>query len=202
MRANIEHKLELVDQFKGQNKQQTYLMINPTGQVPTITEGKYLVLGGYQVFLQYLSSSHKSIKDRLYPEEYKGEIDKHMMWFQSIMRVTTGKLIKSIVGHVKDGDKQPNPEDRKRDQEDFFKKVLPRLDHQLASKKYMCGEDITVIDLQYYNEIVTILQLLRFELVDSEFPHLAPWFNERMRKLPEMVELDGRLRRVVEENSL
>jgi glutathione S-transferase len=45
--SQVEHEVRIVDQFTGEHKAESYLNINPTGQIPTMTEGKFLVLGGY-----------------------------------------------------------------------------------------------------------------------------------------------------------
>jgi len=74
------------------------LSVNPTGALPTITEGRFLILGGYLVFLTYLANHHKSIREKLYPQEEKIQVDKLMLWFQSIMRVCTSKIARMIVG--------------------------------------------------------------------------------------------------------
>lgn len=75
------------------------------------------------------------------------------------------------------GDKTVNEEDQKRDREEFFRKILPRLDKQLQGKEFMCGEDITVVDLQYYNEISTVVNLTKVELGEDDYPNLAKWYN-------------------------
>jgi glutathione S-transferase len=67
--GDIKHEFSEVDQFKGDHRKDQYLAINPTGSIPTITEGRFLILGGYLVFLTYLSNHHKSIRDKLYPQE-------------------------------------------------------------------------------------------------------------------------------------
>ena len=79
--GNVKYELHIVDQFKGEHKNEKYLNINPTGSLPTLTEDRFLVLGGYLVFLTYLVNHHKAIRDRLYPKEYETEINKLMLWF-------------------------------------------------------------------------------------------------------------------------
>lgn len=194
--AGVPHEVQLVDQFKGEHKKDAYLQINPTGSIPTIAEGRYLVLGNYTIFLTYLCNNHKRVKDKLYPAENKNEIDKHLQWFQSLMRVSTGRIIKMIVGPQAFGEKAPPPEDMRRSEDEFFKKILPKLNEVLKNKSYMCGDEMTIVDLQYYNEIVTITLLTKKELAADEFPNLAPWF-QRMSKVPETMDTDKRLKEVV-----
>ena len=52
--SNVQHEVRIIDQFLGDHKSEEYLNMNPTGQIPTITEGKFLVLGGYQVYMNFL----------------------------------------------------------------------------------------------------------------------------------------------------
>jgi len=46
-----------------------------------ITEGNFKVLGGSNIFLIYLCNSQQRIKDKLYAQENRGEIEKHLAWF-------------------------------------------------------------------------------------------------------------------------
>jgi glutathione S-transferase len=77
----VKHEFHNVDQFKGDHKKEPYLSLNPTGSIPTLTEGRFLVLGGYLVFLNYLGNYHKTIKEKLYPSSSRNEIDKSMLWY-------------------------------------------------------------------------------------------------------------------------
>ena len=79
--AGVPYSLEEVDQFKGDHKKDSYLAINPSGQIPMITEGSFKILGGNNIFLIYLCNSHQRIKDKLYPVETRVEIEKHLSWF-------------------------------------------------------------------------------------------------------------------------
>ena len=79
--AGIPHQFEEVDQFKQEQKKESYLAQNPSGQIPMITEGSFKILGGGNIFLIYLCNSHQRIKDKLYPNESKADIEKHLSWF-------------------------------------------------------------------------------------------------------------------------
>lgn len=197
--CSVPYDFQLIDQLKGMQKQDEYLLVNPTGQIPTITDvtGKFFILGGYGIYLQYLCNHHPKIRAKLYPEDHKVEIDKHMMWFQSLMRVSTQRIVKMMVGPKAFGDRQAPVEDIKRETDEFYKKILPRLEKQISGKKYMVGEGLTVIDLQYYNDIRTIVDLTRQELTNQEFPTLSEWFNETMPSIPEVLETDARFKAVL-----
>ena len=52
--ANVPHEFKEINQFLGDHKTEEYTKVNPTQQIPAITVGKFLVLGGYQVFMNFL----------------------------------------------------------------------------------------------------------------------------------------------------
>jgi glutathione S-transferase len=162
-----------------------------------ITEGSFKILGGNNIFLIYLCNSHQRIKDKLYPAEAKGEIEKHLAWFLSRMRPCAGRLTRMIVQPQAFGDKAPSQAELQREQDEFFKKLLPSLDQQLKNKKYFCGDEVTVADLQYYNEISTVVNLTKKDLDETEYPNLSIWFNERMSQIPDIMILDKKLRDII-----
>ena len=69
--AHVQHSFKEVDQFMGDYKEEDYTKINPTGSLPTLAEGKFVILGGYQVFINYLVNHHLPVRDKLLPSEIK-----------------------------------------------------------------------------------------------------------------------------------
>jgi len=195
--AGVPYQLEEIDMFKGDHKKDSYLAINPSGQIPMITEGSFKILGGNSIFLIYLCNSNQRIKDKLYPTEVRAEIEKHLSWFQSRMRPCAGRLTRMIVHPQAFGDKAPSQAEIKREQDELFKKLLPSLDQQLINKKYFCGDEVTIADLQYYNEISTIVTLIKKNLDESEYPNLAAWFNDRMSQIPDIMILNKKLKEII-----
>ena len=158
-----------------------------------LSEGNMKILGGSTTFISYLCNSKPSIKNQLYPVDSRAEIEKHLAWFQARIKPTSTRLVKMIVQPKAFGDKPPSQQELQREQEEFFKKLLPTLDKQLEQKRFFCGPNVTIADIQYYCEIVTIVSLTKKELSEGDFPNLAPWFHERMSKIPELAALDKKM---------
>lgn len=78
-----------------------------------------------------------------------------------------------IIAPIAFSEKAHPSSDVQREQDEFYKKLLPQLDKELQGKKFFCGNEITVADIQYYNEIATIVNLTKKELSESELPNLA-----------------------------
>ena len=164
--------------------------------MPTITEGRFLILGGYLVFMNYLLNHHKAIREKLYPEEEKLQIDKILLWFQSIMRPCSQKLIRMAVGPQAFGEKPYSQDDIKASHEEFFNTIVAMLEKKLERYEFLCGEEYTVVDLQLYNEINTVLILHKKKIGGREFPNVFDWYN-KMSKIPEIMESDKVFNEVV-----
>jgi glutathione S-transferase len=69
------------------------------------------------------------------------------------MKPNTSRIIRMIVQPQAFGDKQPQPDDIRKEEDEFFKKLLPSLEKQLHDKKFFCCGSFTIADIQYYCEI-------------------------------------------------
>jgi hypothetical protein len=67
-----------------------------------------LVIGGYRTHIKFLINNHKVIKEKLYQEEFSDTIETILYWFESILRTSSMKLIKYIVGPQAFGEKYPS----------------------------------------------------------------------------------------------
>lgn len=145
--GDVKHEFTEMDQFKGDHKKEQYLKLNPTGSLPTITEGRFLIIGGYLVFINYLVKHHEKIQAKLYSPDVKPQVDRILLWFQSIMRVCSQKLIRMVIGPQAFGEKQYPQDDIKVAMDEFFQQILAVLDKKLQRYEFLCGEEFTVADI-------------------------------------------------------
>jgi len=75
------------------------------------------------------------------------------------MQVSTNRLIRMIVGPIAFGEKPVSDNELAKDSKEFYDKILPRLDKLLVDREFICGDDPAIVDLQYYNEIKTVITL-------------------------------------------
>ena len=73
-------------------------------------------------------NQHDKIKQQLYPDSSKAEIDRHLSWFQAVLRVCSNRIVKMNVGPKIHGDKAPSPEELSAVTDEFFKRILNRFD--------------------------------------------------------------------------
>ena len=105
------------------------------------------------------------------------------------MRKTTAKLIRVIVNpkvFKQTSKKAPDIDD---EITEFFEPILGKLEEQLVKKTYLTGEKMTVIDIMFYCEIVTILKLYHREIPRDNCSLVANWY-ENIAKDPAIQEVD------------
>ena len=71
-----------------------------------------------------------------------------MLWYQSILRVSTSKLVRMIIGPSAFAEKPASQDDMKLQNEELYGVILPIIDKKLARNEYICGSDeITISDV-------------------------------------------------------
>ncbi len=83
----IPHKFHSVDGLAGDQKKEEMLKVNPSGSLPTIIDGRFIILGGFNTFVSYLVNHHSAARKKFYPQEGKAEIDSILLWFQTVLMV-------------------------------------------------------------------------------------------------------------------
>jgi glutathione S-transferase len=136
---------QFVDLFKGEQREASYLAINPNGIVPTLRDGKF-VLWESNAIMQYLAAKHPA--NTLWPadEAVRADISRWQCWelahwtpaVSTYLRENMFKKLKNL------GD--PDPVELKKGDEKFH--PLARvLDAQLADQDYLVGNTLTLADI-------------------------------------------------------
>ena len=154
--CGVPYTLEEVDTFQGEHKEEKYLELNPTGQVPTIEHDKTVVLGDYSAFLNFLANQYHDLGSQLYPDKSVNDIKTHLLWYKCIMRPATQRFIRHIVGPKAFGEREYSSEEKQANQREIWELILPKMEEFLNDKQrnFMCSQDnLTIVDIQYYNEL-------------------------------------------------
>ena len=119
-----------------------------------------------------------------------------MGFFQKIMRRRTVTLIRVIVNEKVLEKKSKKVVDVNDDLQEFFDQILNKLEEKLSRQKYLTGEKLTIIDIMFYCEIVTILKMYNKEVPRDQCACLHEWF-ETLSKNPALMEMDNHLASVL-----
>jgi glutathione S-transferase len=144
--ATIQHlglEVDIIEQPMGDLKKPEYLALNPNGKVPTLVDGD-LRLWESRAIMQYLASKKES---SLWPKDdaRRADIAKWQFWEASHLSKGTGayafeNLFKKIFM------KQEPDAAALAVGEKEWRLFAPVLDAQLATRKWILGNDLTLAD--------------------------------------------------------
>jgi glutathione S-transferase len=102
-------------------------------------------------------------------------------------------------------DSQYSEFEEQKEIEILFNIILPNLEESLDGGKYfLCGNDISIADIAYFNELTNILSVLEMEIDTKKYPNADRWikriesisairvntikFQEEWKKLKEKIQ--------------
>ena len=167
-----------VDYFKGEQKAEPYLTLNPNASVPAMVDGDF-VLWESNAILQY--AADKVGNEACYPRDLKTRADinrwllwESSSWFPSCYVFLVENCVKPLLGG------QPDPQvlDAQAAQ---FHKLAGILDARLAQSPWVAGNGPTIADIA----LAAPMHLHGWQrLPIADHPHLARWLTDRVEQLP------------------
>jgi len=178
--SNISYEPVVVDLMTGAHMQESFAKLNPNCQVPVLEDGDF-VLTESSAILKYLAEKTDS---PAYPKDLKkrAKVNEVMDWFNTGHQREFGYNLvypQIFAHHTRTPDvAQTATLERGQKQADAW---MTRLDkHVLGSKKFLCGDEITIAD--YFGaEILATGDIIGISL--KKYPNVERWMNT-MRALP------------------
>ena len=175
--SDIEHRI--VNLAKGEHRQPEFLAINPTGKLPALADDSGLLLWESNAICQFLCEREGDTP--LYPREprVRADIARWLFWEASSWSPAAGILTHENVRKPMLGVGEPDAA-RVQQGEALFRPLAALLDHQLANRKFLVGNAVTLADF-VVGGAVTYLERGRFPTQD--FAHLRAWW-QRLNEIP------------------
>jgi glutathione S-transferase len=172
------YELVLVDYFKGQQKEQPYLTVNPNASIPAMVDGDF-VLWESNAILQY--AADKVGNARAYPRDLKvrADINRWLLWessswFPSCYVYLVENCVKPLLGGAAD----PAVLDAQGAQ---FHKLAAILDARLANSPWVAGDAPTIADIA----LAAPMHLHSWQrLPIGDHPNLKRWLVKNVETLP------------------
>ncbi|HSO36913.1 MAG TPA: glutathione S-transferase family protein [Labilithrix sp.] len=178
--ANIPIETVVVDLMTGEHKKEPYLSLNPSGQVPTLVDGDF-VLTESSAILKYLADK---VDSPAYPKDLKqrARVNERMDWINTNYYREWGYHLvypQVFPHHLRTPDPvQTATIEWGRVQSEKWLKILDT--KVLGSSKFLCGDTLTIAD--YFGaEILAAADLIGQTY--TRFPNVDRWMTS-MRALP------------------
>ena len=172
------YELVHVDYFKGEQKGEPYLSLNPNASIPAMTDGDF-TLWESNAMLQYAADKFGS--DAAYPRDLQTRADinrwlhwEGSTWFPSCYVFLVENCVKPLLGGAPD----PAVLDAQAVQ---FHKLAGILDKRLADRQWIAGNGPTIADIV----LAAPMHLHGWQrLPISDHPNLRRWLTDSVEKLP------------------
>jgi glutathione S-transferase len=172
------YELVHVDYFKGEQKQQPYMTLNPMASVPAMEDDGF-VLWESNAILQYVAD--KVGNAAAYPRDLKTRADvnrwllwESSSWFPSCYVFLVENCVKPLLGGAAD----PAVLNAQAAQ---FHKLAGILDARLAKQPWVAGQNATIADIA----LAAPMHLHGWQQLPlGDHPHVKRWMTERVEQLP------------------
>jgi len=178
-----------------------YLAKNPCGSIPMIVDQECQLMGNVNTFVYYLTATKQKLHSYM-PREHETKIDQYLNWYLSVMKPSTQRLIKVIVGPKAFGHELYPGDEVEAAKLSFLNDILKRVELLFDNRDYLITAiEPTVIDIIFYHEISTALMLTRIKNFKGQFPRLSTWIKN-MGDIHELNEQEIKLVKVIEDYQL
>jgi glutathione S-transferase len=172
------YELVHVDYFKGEQKMEPYLSLNPNASIPAMTDGAF-ELWESNAILQY--AADKVGNDKVYPRDLQTRADIHRWlqwegshWLPSCYVFLVENCVKPLLGG------QPDPAVLNTQAEQFHR-LAGILDNRLSRQQWVAGTGPTLADVA----LAAPMHLHGWQKLPlADHRHLRRWLLEDVEPLP------------------
>ena len=160
-----------VNVYRGEGRALEYLAINPSGKIPTLVDGEF-VLSESNAILLYLAEAHGA--GRLWSGESKqrGRIAQWLFWESAHWQPTLIAFLSELVGHRLLPERVPKPRDPPDWSSAVVQPVLKTLETGLSASAFLTGPTVTIADFAVAG-MTTYFRAANFPF--QRLPNIADW---------------------------
>lgn len=179
--ANIEHEFVNLDMMKGEHKKPEYLAVNPSGQVPAISDGDFNLAESHAI-MTYLHATRHA-EDHWYPADpqKRAIVDRYLHWHHGNLRraayVVFAAVYAPLIG-------RPVIDALLTEATETRGKAFAQLEAWLTASPFLAGAEVSLADISAICE-VTGHQFMEFDL--TPYPHVQAW-AARVLEIPAVAE--------------
>ncbi len=175
---NIPYTLKHVDFFKGEQKSEAYMKINPNAALPAMKDGDFTLWESNSI-MQYAADKHG--KSKFYPTDLvlRADVNRWLNWegshwFPSCYVFLFENCVKPLIGSAPD-------QSILNAQLDNWNKLASILDTRLAGKDWLVGNAVTLADIA----CASAMHLRGWQQLPIEnHKNLTRWMTQNVEKLP------------------
>jgi glutathione S-transferase len=161
-----------VNVYRGEGRTPEYLAINPSGKIPTLIDGEF-VLSESNAILLYLAEAHGA--NRLWSSESKqrARIAQWLFWESAHWQPTLIAFLSQLVGHRLLPEKVPQLQSPPDWSSASVQPILKTLEASLSADAFLTGSEPSIADFAVAG-MTTYFRAAAFPF--QRFPKIAAWY--------------------------
>jgi glutathione S-transferase len=161
-----------VNVYRGEGQASGYLAINPSGKIPTLVDGEF-VLSESNAILLYLAEAYGA--NRLWSSESKqrSRIAQWLLWEAAHWQPTLIAFLTQLVGHRLFPERIPSPPHAPDWSGALVQPALQTLETGLRANAFLAGPEPTIADFAVAG-MTTYFRVALFPF--ERFPKIADWY--------------------------
>jgi glutathione S-transferase len=190
----LNAEIHIVNVYRGEGRTAEYLAINPTGKIPTLVDGDFVLFESNAILI-YLAEGYG--KSRLWSTDAKarGRIAQWLFWESAHWQPSLIALLSEQVGHRLLPQAVPRPRSAPDWNSASLQPLLITLETTLCSDAFLSGSHATIADFSVAG-MCTYFRAAGFPFHD--FPAISRWYARiegfdswRATKVPPWSEQDA-----------
>ena len=166
--SNVEFVTEIVDVFKGENKKDKFIAINPATKIPAIDDDGIIVWESNAI-LMYLCEKYSPI---LLPYDLQGRAEAYKWLFFN--KTSVDPFLAKARAILKFYPEDAQDSDELKNLQDEGIKSLKIIDNHLEGKTFFVG-NYSIVDIAYY-PYIKLSHEGKIDLV--QFPNILEWIKK------------------------
>jgi glutathione S-transferase len=168
----LSAEIHIVNVYRGEGRTAEYLAINPTGKIPTLVDGDFVLFESNAILI-YLAEGYG--KSRLWSTDSKarGRIAQWLFWESAHWQPSLSALLSEHVGHRLLPQAIPRPRSAPDWNSASLQPLLKTLQTTLSVDAFLTGSHATIADFSVAG-MCTYLRVAGFPF--HAFPAISRWY--------------------------
>jgi glutathione S-transferase len=168
----LNPEIHEVNVYRGEGRAPEYLAINPSGKIPTLIDGEF-VLSESNAILLYLAEAYGASQLWSSDSKQRARIAQWLFWESAHWQPTLIAFLSELVGHRLLPERSPKPRHSPDWSSAPVQPILKTLETGLAAAAFLTGPEPSIADFAVAG-MTTYFRAAAFPF--QRFPKIADWY--------------------------
>jgi glutathione S-transferase len=169
----VSCEIHLVDVYKGEGRTPAYLAINPSGKIPTIVDGEFVLFESNAILL-YLDEAHGGYALSSSDAQARSRVAQWLFWESAHWQPGLSSVLSGWVAHRLFAERVPRPLSAPDFGSGTVQPLLNILEAVLAAQPFLTGSKMTLADFSVAG-MTTYFKTAEFPF--QKYPAISRWYD-------------------------